>query len=1660
MVKYNYILNFNQTSNIFNIVLKRKIENELSCIELFKATLFDNSLTKEMLVYDNDEFANIIKTIDIIKGNDTYLLLSIKSLLTIKVFDDKFIFTQIDPKYIIPIDLNINSSKNVKINTLKINNLSINATNTFILDELIASQLLIKGNLFNTGIIKISNIIFNNSHVLRNTGKVYTDKFTGSNIHIINAKGNLMVIKFMDLMETILNNDGTLITTEMIFPTGKFTNNGIWNHQGKFKADSLKFQNYNLVEWENVQWEFIRNPRNSYDNHKTWILDNVKSSDGVFIQSRGVIHFKNSVLNFSWLVGRNCIFISGQYCVDALQNWDLFSFIDNEWTITDDPNHNSGNYLYADIKGYGPPGKFESEKTLYYNIEKLPDLITGCQDIYLSNKYKTRTSIDLDKIKCSGKVHLNLQTLNILNDLEITNINHLALTVNTSVNINKTFKALSLSLNINGALTLGTSNTEMGTITTTKGSLTITAHKVDNRFGKIYGKGPTQIMALKGDILIGSAFNKGPFVYGLNGSYIASGNNLFIFSSQELKNQYGQIFSQGTLNLNAQIKISNIAGEILCGDNIHIDTREFHNTRDGTYTQNIRKWTYAYSGCYNHCELSDQSFLRALGNIYFNVATGNNMASTIIAQNNIYYNTKKIFFLQKYDYKKEKPTTFTSTGRDNYGYGCNDKVGYQRGCSPVSSYPATIKAGESIQINTGTFAISGNMNSPIISINANVGTLHNTTRTRETINPTETLFIDITQFIQSLITNGGFLQLNNKGEIQTEFDSGLPYINNSNMDLMNQHTNRLNNGQLNNIFNPLAKLSATMFDLFIQSALSQMAGKVNLKDGKGIALGKKLWDNAIKFQQLTNKNNISREDIQKASHAMLIKEIHEINNRFEQKTVLCLPSSEINPYQSDGDISADEFKYKTDGDQIHLNTRIVAKDLLEVISKNGSIIRKTESYVQITDTDKFIIEDISMPTQTMVCLNGDVNITAHKNILTVGTYTEGNNINETAKTGNITTKPLILQKVVSTKHEEDDGLVSTKTITDTQTTYSAVQSINIAKSKIHKTSEKLINQIATYDIAGKEIIYEADDLTISSLIKADKTEHQEETNGAFTNTSLSVSQETPKAFNAYINAPKVQIKSNKAILKGVAVNGDIIEDYTDEGLNFEPVVAEMHYSKQMIVESPLASADIGCKGGYEVMVPCRLTVNKIIRMINSGQIKLNSVEWNKDKTKLIGKFVETTYILKQWHTEWNISKQAIPTGALVIVSLAISYFTMDLGATLTGLNGTLGVVASAGFTTLCNVAAMSFLQTGDPIAVVKGIFSNNFLKTLAINVASAGLVSSIGSSFNINMNPALTNAKFTEFLKLNALQAGVNIPLRIVIGKESMHQVVRNEVIKCFINSMAMKMASVIGQRYRTNKLNFVNQKLYHGISGGIIGGLVAMVEHKPIKSGVISGALGAIIGETMAELNPFEIGDIQGNLTTAKMVAGTIAMMFKQDVNIAIKTGDITIENNHFPCIMAALTALGITHTVKDVIDVYEEEGINKAIDTIVIGWIAMKLEHVITHYGGKAIKYGKNVWTKLMNPKIPLDPKSPLAKELLHTKLSIHEKMIEPGHLIAGNGTNRPLWDAERILKIHGGNINDWSVKSSTEIMTLSGERLQLHWLENIKLQQRVEYKIKIIK
>jgi hypothetical protein len=1291
-----------------------------------------------------------------------------------------------------------------------------------------------------------SNIIYENIHMY---------ELISSNSKI-ETKGNNRISNMYLESAELINNGILNINAQYQLVNSAFTNNGTWNHSGLYQTDkNIRFINHGTINWKNVTWRFNANPLQPNTSHGTWNIDNVNASDDVYIHSFSVVNLKNSKMHFSWLIGRQIVFHSGQYHIMGLQNYNTITCCNNNWTITDDLQKvYSDNYIYS--SGFGPQGAIESTHDLYYSISKplfkSLAVIKTKGNLFICNPLTSLT--ELKSIQCEGVVKATIND-NVNNNEQINYPCNLDCTVNGNFINHGSLHTLSLKLNIKGKFINGKDNQQISELFANNGNIDIQANDIDNSYGKIYGKKYVTLVS-QNNILNGFAKSGGAFVNTYNGAFISSDDYISLYANNEIINKYGILYSNNSMRLIGKTKISNIAGKILSGGNILFKSIELLNSRDIVYQKSMMNWSWAYSGCWQYAEISDMAIIQSMNNITFNVKNGTNLASTILAQKSILYcsgSPSRLFsFLTKYTVTK--PNSFNSIGRDNWGYGCNDKCGYQQSCSPFSSYPSILRSGESITITTNEFQFSGTMNSPLIKISANTSACFNTNYARSELIQKD-IIVDITELLEPLET--------------------IEYLNNHTYQLENDRISIISKREIKSMidFKTYSYIPRPIVDLALQQLMSIISGRI-------------IHDKQI----LTD----------------------------DERKVLYIPAKEINPYVSSGDISGDKFQCHTTNNQKYNNIRLVTNDNIDIKSK-GDVEMTTQSYtVEYNQNNTKVVEQRAMP--QMQCVSKNITVETEKKLVTTATLLKANN-NLTLKADKILDSPLVCQKT-TTIDKQSNNPFNSNTHIETNVNHTVLSSKMVGANVI-KIATSSIDQIATSDIANDTLTYDSPSTNVDGLIVVDTFSSNMESSNGFTNKTSSNYNDTPNYHPAIQKANVICYKGKNTKLSGVSIFADKIEDHTIDGCNFQPIVKTLSYFSNNTVESALANTNVGCRGWYETMLPCQLIVKKIIRMIdNDNKMRFQSVN-GLEQTEIIGRFIQTTYELKQWHDEWFEHHQLIPDEALVIVALAISYATMGtgasgLGASLFELSGLIGTVTSAAFTTICTIATYSFLRTGDPIKTGKQLLTMNTVKELAISCISVGLC----DYFNI-VPPNVLDTPFIEYLKYNLNRSLINIPLQCVIGRQDISKTLKSEATNCLINTCSMYTANQIGT-YRED-LSYFEHKLCHGLLGGIFGGITNSMTDSNVMTGIMSGAMGSVLGEiAMEESN---INNIQKRMFMSKMLAGTSALVCNLDPSIAISTASISVENNALPCIMAALAAYGLAYTGGKILKASEEECIEDAL-------------------------------------------------------------------------------------------------------------------------------------
>ena len=337
----------------------------------------------------------------------------------------------------------------------------------------------------------------------------------------------------------------------------------------------------------------------------------------------------------------------------------------------------------------------------------------------------------------------------------------------------------------------------------------------------------------------------------------------------------------------------------------------------------------------------------------------------------------------------------------------------------------------------------------------------------------------------------------------------------------------------------------------------------------------------------------------------------------------------------------------------------------------------------------------------------------------------------------------------------------------------------------------------------------------------------------------------------------------------------------------------------------------------------------------------------------------TYQVLQEVHKSIEESHQGPTAAFAALVSIAISIATagtgMGLGELIAEGAGQVAVEATATtalslttagtimqgmttafFTTLCSQAALAVLNCdGNPENVLKTLASEENLKSLLSSTLKGGAGNPSGSFFEQIVQRGMNNTVGAGLDKLISnkpldqgmidawINAGIDTVAQVCankIGELYKPDVIKTNGLKTDVN-YSLKTDGV----YNTESINYATHKVLHGALGAGFGAGLAMISNTDPRLGAVSGAVGAIVSEMMAEGFAPEMADVEQyakdhpgtdpeslrfhfmaqaqNTANWSAFAGAVgAFGLGLDVNTAHRTGKNAVDNNFIPGIFLAI--------------------------------------------------------------------------------------------------------------------------------------------------------------
>lgn len=230
-----------------------------------------------------------------------------------------------------------------------------------------------------------------------------------------------------------------------------------------------------------------------------------------------------------------------------------------------------------------------------------------------------------------------------------------------------------------------------------------------------------------------------------------------------------------------------------------------------------------------------------------------------------------------------------------------------------------------------------------------------------------------------------------------------------------------------------------------------------------------------------------------------------------------------------------------------------------------------------------------------------------------------------------------------------------------------------------------------------------------------------------------------------------------------------------------------------------------------------------------------------------GEIVQEILDEYHYHDTKKIQGPGIALSSLITLIVAIG--TQGTGAsiaqTLFSVSGPSQMAMwNAGVTAVCQKAAISLVSNqGNIKGVFEDLTSTEFLKSFVTTVCTAGLSDGMIDKCGLSKN----SKGFLDRFKVAALKASIRTTFASTLYGDDFAKTLRDGIIQAGVDSLGGVLANHIAAAlpHREEIMDITIHKLLHGVLGAGLGAIT----NEDRKSGAFSGALGAIVAETVAEI-------------------------------------------------------------------------------------------------------------------------------------------------------------------------------------------------------------------
>lgn len=335
------------------------------------------------------------------------------------------------------------------------------------------------------------------------------------------------------------------------------------------------------------------------------------------------------------------------------------------------------------------------------------------------------------------------------------------------------------------------------------------------------------------------------------------------------------------------------------------------------------------------------------------------------------------------------------------------------------------------------------------------------------------------------------------------------------------------------------------------------------------------------------------------------------------------------------------------------------------------------------------------------------------------------------------------------------------------------------------------------------------------------------------------------------------------------------------------------------------------------------------------------------------------------------------TAAAAAGAGAVATTTAAAATTLTTAGAFVSGMTAGAFTSVCTQAGIALLNAeGDIGKAAKSLLTADAFKAVMTASVSAGITHGVADHYHMGLSGKMS---LLGHGKAAALNAGAGLVGSVTIGGKSLSRSLEPAFVSAVVSAFTALGANKISDGYSgasdAVKLNYITHKISHALLGAAAG---AALSKEDRAAGALAGATGAVVAEVVSEMikspqltiamdgprlseEEFKAQhqarfdaygcDVSNAANIARLSAATVAMLTRQDVDMANFTASNAINNNFLVLAYYGVLTASAAWTAYDVYHTFEAEGLVPALEKLGIDLAAMAVGGVAGKLGGKFI-------------------------------------------------------------------------------------------------------------